>query len=57
MPTVSIVIPTFNCATFLAETLKGVANQSFCDFEVIVVDDGSSDATGRVVRDFNPTIQ
>ena len=42
-PSVSIVIPAFNVAPYIAETLNSVFAQTFDDFEVIVVDDGSSD--------------
>jgi glycosyltransferase involved in cell wall biosynthesis len=56
MPTVSVVIPVYNCAPFISETLQGIAKQSFRDLEIIVVDDGSSDDTGRVVQEFDPAI-
>lgn len=45
MPTVSVVIPTFNAITYLPKTLESVLNQTFTNFEVIIVDDGSSDTT------------
>jgi len=41
----SVVIPTYNRASLLSETLESVWRQTFTDFEVIVVDDGSSDKT------------
>ncbi len=43
MPTVSIVIPVYNGAEWIGHALRSVFSQSFTDFEVIVVDDGSSD--------------
>ena len=42
-PSVSVVIPTYNVAPYIAETLNSVFAQTFSDFEVIVVDDGSPD--------------
>ncbi len=45
MPLFSVVIPTFNRAGLLAEALASVFAQQFADFEVIVVDDGSTDST------------
>ncbi|HXG53406.1 MAG TPA: glycosyltransferase [candidate division Zixibacteria bacterium] len=49
-PRVSVVIATYNRAPFLPETLEGVLRQTFKDYEVIVVDDGSTDDTRRIVE-------
>ena len=46
-PLVSVIIPTFNRIHLLRETVQSVRDQSFRDFEIIVVDDGSSDGTGE----------
>ena len=43
-PLVSIVIPCYNHGAFLSETLKSVEAQTFRDFEVVIVDDGSTDS-------------
>ncbi|HEU4340203.1 MAG TPA: glycosyltransferase family 2 protein, partial [Candidatus Binatia bacterium] len=56
MPDVSVIIPTFNNALLLPETLDGIRRQSFRDFEVIVVDDGSTDNTAEVVKRYDPAI-
>ena len=51
MPKVTIVIPCYNHGAYLPETLKSVHEQTFQDFEIIVVDDGSSDpATVTILR-------
>jgi glycosyltransferase involved in cell wall biosynthesis len=47
---VSIIIPCYNKATFLAETLQAVLNQTFTDWECILVDDGSTDETPAVAK-------
>ncbi|PKQ70934.1 glycosyltransferase family 2 protein [Raineya orbicola] len=51
-PLFSIVIPTYNRADFIKQTLQSVIHQKFTDFEVIVVDDGSTDNTEEVVKPF-----
>ncbi|MCH5218717.1 MAG: glycosyltransferase family 2 protein [Muribaculaceae bacterium] len=49
---VSVVIPAYNASEFVGECLESVAAQSVRDLEVIVVDDGSSDATASIVEAF-----
>jgi glycosyltransferase involved in cell wall biosynthesis len=49
----SIIVPTHNRAQILRETLSTVLSQTYDDFEVIVVDDGSTDNTAEMVRDIN----
>lgn len=56
-PKVSVVIPTYNNAQLLHETLDGVRAQSFQDFEIIVVDDGSTDNTEQIVRGYDANIR
>jgi glycosyltransferase involved in cell wall biosynthesis len=51
IPRVSVVIPTYNHARWVAHAIQSVAAQRFRDLEIIVVDDGSTDDTARVVRD------
>ncbi len=51
-PVLTIIIPTFNRADFLKESIGSVLSQTFTDFELIVVDDGSTDHTGEVAREF-----
>ncbi|MBI3240804.1 MAG: glycosyltransferase [Chloroflexi bacterium] len=52
MTTVSVIIPAYNASRWMAETLTSVLAQDFPDFEVIVVDDGSTDDTATVVAKF-----
>jgi len=51
-PLVSIIIPTYNYAHLIAETLQSVVQQSYSHWECIIVDDGSADNTEQVVTDF-----
>lgn len=53
MTTYSIVIPTYNGAKFLAETIHSALDQDVDDVEVIVVDDGSSDQSLAIARSFD----
>jgi glycosyltransferase involved in cell wall biosynthesis len=46
----SVIVPTFNRAMFIAEAIDSVLNQTYRPIELLIVDDGSSDATGEVVR-------
>ncbi len=50
---VSIITPTYNCATFISRTIRSVLAQSYTDWEMIIVDDCSTDNTARIVAQFN----
>ena len=50
--TVSVVIPAYNHAEFIGETIQSILDQSFTDFEILITDDGSNDGTPEVVRLF-----
>lgn len=51
-PAVSVVIATYNRGEYLVATLQSILAQTFRDFEIIVVDDGSTDDTRRVVESY-----
>ena len=55
MPKVSVIMPNYNYGRFLGEALQSVLGQTFADFEIIVVDDGSTDNTKEVVGSFADT--
>ncbi|MGB7293042.1 MAG: glycosyltransferase [Thermodesulfobacteriota bacterium] len=51
-PLFSVIIPTYNRRYLFETALKSVLNQTYMDFEVIVVDDGSTDQTSEVIQNF-----
>ena len=53
---VSVVIPAHNAERFIRSTLESVLAQTYSDLEVLVVDDGSSDATAQIVGGFGPPV-
>ncbi|MEO0591507.1 MAG: glycosyltransferase family A protein, partial [Pseudomonadota bacterium] len=52
-PMISVVMPIYNVEAFVGEAVQSVLNQTFEDFELICVDDGGSDRSIDVVREFN----
>lgn len=48
----SVIIPTFNRANFIAHAINSVINQSYSQFELLIIDDGSTDNTREVINQF-----
>lgn len=56
-PLVSIIIPAYNASEFIAETLDSALAQNYPDVEIIVIDDGSTDATPELLKSYGTRIQ
>jgi glycosyltransferase involved in cell wall biosynthesis len=54
-PTVSVILPTYNRAHLVGRAIQSVLDQTYQDFEIIVVDDGSKDNTEEVINGFTDT--
>jgi glycosyltransferase involved in cell wall biosynthesis len=52
MPAVSVIMPVFNGERWIAEAIQSVLEQTFADFELIIVNDGSSDASLEIINQF-----
>ena len=60
LPLVSVIMPAYNAATTIKESIQSVLDQDYTSFELIVVDDNSSDATVQIVStftDFDPRVR
>lgn len=54
---VSVCIPSYNASVFIEETLQSVKNQSYLNWELIIVEDGSDDGTSLIVKAFAKTVR
>ncbi len=52
MPLISIIIPAYNIENYIAKCLDSLLNQTYKNIEIIVIDDGSSDNTGKIVDNY-----
>jgi len=51
-PKITVLMPAYNAEKFIAEAINSVLKQSFSDFELLIINDGSTDNTGRIIRSF-----
>ena len=50
---ISIIIPMFNCESYISRCINSLIDQSYCNFEIIVVDDGSTDNSYKIVQELS----
>lgn len=48
----TILIPTYNCGKYIKQTLESILRQNYSDYELLIIDDGSTDNTEEIVKDF-----
>lgn len=51
-PMISVIMPVYNCGDFINQAINSILDQSFSDFELLIIDDGSFDETERVIAEF-----
>ena len=54
---ISVIIPAYNAEKFLVESLQSVVNQTIDDFEIIVIDDGSTDSTLDILKNYEKSYE
>jgi glycosyltransferase involved in cell wall biosynthesis len=52
-PAISVIMPAYNHDKYVGEAIESVLHQTFSDFELIIINDGSTDNTGNVIRSYN----
>ena len=57
IPRVSVIIHAFNHAQHLSQALESVLNQTYRDYEIVVIDDGSTDDTWKVVEGYGDSVR
>ncbi len=56
-PTVGVIIPAYNCDRYIAQAIESVLQQEGCTYEIIVIDDGSTDATEEILKPYRDRLR
>ena len=56
-PEISVVIPTYNCAGYITQAIESVLSQTNCNYELLVIDDGSTDNTRQVLQPYSHVLR
>ncbi len=51
-PLVSVVMPVYNAGSFIADSVESILNQTYANFEFIIVDDASTDGTYQILKQY-----
>lgn len=57
MPKISVVIPCYNAQDFIAEAIESVLDQTYKPYEIIVIDDGSTDKSAEIIKKYVPPVK
>src|SRR5690554_1417768 len=52
MPETTVLISTYNCGRFIKETIDSIVRQQYKDYEILVIDDGSTDDTENIISEY-----
>ena len=55
IPKISVIMPVYNGGKFIEESIRSILNQTFKDFEFIIINDGSTDNTSNIIKKFQKT--
>lgn len=53
IPKISVIMPVYNCELYVAQSIQSILNQTYSNFELIIIDDNSSDQTLSICKNFN----
>ena len=52
MPTISVIVPVYNTAAYLSRCIESLVNQTYSDLQIILIDDGSTDSSGKIADEW-----